>query len=143
MDEFIVVERVPTIHEYKKLRDAIGWRNTDNEATEVGLRNSLFAVCVLYRDEVIGCGRVIGDGGLYFYLQDIIVLPEFQKRGIGNRIMGAVMSYLKSHAHTNSSIGLMAAKGVSKFYEQYGFVERAPDKPGMNRIWGKQIHQDG
>ena len=113
----------------------------DDEATEVGLRNSLFSVCVLYREEVIWCGRVVGDGGLYFYLQDIIVLPEFQGRGIGKRIMDAVMNYLKSYAHPNAFIGLMAAKGVSKFYEKYRFVERAPDKPGMVRMWGKEIHQ--
>ena len=131
MDEYTLVERTPTINEYKKLCDAIGWKPVSNEATEIGLRNSLFSVCVLYRKDVIGCGRVVGDGGLYFYLQDIIVLPEFQGRGIGKRIMNAVMNYLKSHADFNAFIGLMAAKGASTFYEKYGFVERASDKPGM------------
>ena len=137
LDEYVLVERSPTVKEYQRLREAVGWGNMDFEATEVGLRNSLYSVCAMYKDEVIGCGRVVGDGGLYFYIQDIIVLPKFQRQGIGKRIMDAVMSYLSSHARPNAFIGLMAAKGVFKFYEKYKFVERPSDRPGMFRIWEK------
>ena len=136
-EEYILVERSPTVEEYQRLREAVGWGSVDVEATEMGLRNALFSVCVIYRDKVIGCGRVVGDGGIYFYIQDIMVLPEFQGNGLGRRIMDGVMSYLSSHAHPNAFIGLMAAKGVSGFYEKYGFAERPPSRPGMFRIWGR------
>ena len=135
MDEYIFVERSPTVEEYKRLRDAVEWWDIDDETTAIGLRNSLFSLCVIYKDEVIGCGRVIGDGGIYFYIQDVIVLPEFQGKGIGERIMDAIMGYLKAHARPGVFVGLMAAKGVSKFYERYGFIERPADAPGMFKIW--------
>jgi GNAT superfamily N-acetyltransferase len=137
MDEYSLVERPPSIGEYKRLRDIVGWGNTDDEATRIGLANALFSVSLIHKGEVIGCGRVVGDGGIYFYIQDIIVLPEFQKRGLGKRIMEAVMDYIASRAHKNAFIGLMAAKGVSKFYEKYGFAERPADRPGMFLIWGE------
>lgn len=137
-EKYILVERSPTVEEYQKLREAVEWWSVDPEATEIGLNNSLFSVCVIFKNEVIGCGRVVGDGGIYFYIQDIIVLPEFQGTGIGKRIMDAIMNYLKEHAHPNAFIGLMAAKGVSKFYEKYGFNERPPDRPGMFKTWEKQ-----
>jgi ribosomal protein S18 acetylase RimI-like enzyme len=89
------------------------------------------------KNKVVGCGRVIGDGGIYFYIQDIIVLPEFQGKGIGRRIMDAVMEYLKAHARDGAFVGLMAAKGVSKFYERYGFKERPSDAPGMFLVMRK------
>ncbi len=136
-EKYILVERSPTVEEYQKLREAVEWENVGPEATEIALNNSLFSVCVIFKNEVIGCGRVIGDGGIYFYIQDIIVLPEFQGKGIGKRIMNAVMNYLKEHALPYAFIGLMAAKGVSKFYEKYGFAERLPDRPGMFKIWEK------
>ena len=136
-DEYVLVERSPTVEEHHGLCQAVGWEHVDAEATETGLRNALFSVCVIHKDKVIGCGRVVGDGGIYFYIQDIIVLPEFQGRGFGRCIMDAVMGYLSSHAHPNAFIGLMAAKGVSRFYEKYGFAERPPGRPGMFRIWGK------
>jgi ribosomal protein S18 acetylase RimI-like enzyme len=103
----------------------------ETEAIEAGLENSLFSVCVISENKVIGCGRVIGDGGIYFYVQDIIVLPEFQGRGIGERIMDVIMEYLRAHAPEGAFIGLMAAKGVHRFYERYGFKKRPSDAPGM------------
>ena len=137
MDDYILVERSPTIEEYQRLREATGWESPDTEAMKTGLSNALYSVCVIYNEEVIGCGRVVGDGGIYFYIQDVIVLPEFQRMGIGQRIMEAVMSYFHSRAHTNAFIGLMAAQGVSQFYKKYGFFERPPDRPGMFQIWGR------
>jgi len=86
MVKYALVERPPTIEEYQSLREIVGWGNTDAKATEIGLGNSLFSVCVIYKNEIIGCGRVVGDGGIYFYIQDIIVLPEFQRKGIGKRM---------------------------------------------------------
>ena len=137
MDEYVLAERPPTVEEYHRLREAVGWESVDVAAMEVGLHNALFSVCAICKDEVIGCGRVVGDGGIYFYIQDIIVLPEFQGRGLGRRIMDAVMSYLSSHAHPKAFIGLMAAKGTDRFYEKYGFAERPPGRPGMFRVWAK------
>ena len=139
MEEYILVERpLTTVEEYLRLREAIGWWYVDFEALKIGLPNSLFSVCVIHNDEVIGCGRVVGDGGMYFYIQDIIVLPEFQGKGIGRRIMDAVMDFITFHAHIGAFVALMAAKGVSKFYEKYGFQERPPDRPGMFRIWERE-----
>ncbi|HEC77397.1 MAG TPA: N-acetyltransferase [Thermoplasmatales archaeon] len=133
--EYQIVERSPTPEEYKKLRQAVRWVKLDDEAIRKGLENSLFSVCAVFQGEIIGCGRVIGDDGIYFYIQDVIVLPEFQGKGVGKCIMNVIIEYLKTHAHNNSFIGLMAAKGVSAFYEKYGFKKRANDAPGMFLMW--------
>jgi ribosomal protein S18 acetylase RimI-like enzyme len=130
-NEYVLVERVPTASEYHKLRIAVGWECMDLESTEMGLRNSLFSVCVFHKREVIGYGRVIGDGAIFFYIQDIMVLPEHQRKGVGRMIMRAIMNFLDAHARQYTFVGLMAAKGASKFYEKFGFAERAPDRPGM------------
>lgn len=88
--------------------------------------------------KVIGCGRVVGDGGIYFYVQDVMILPAYQKQGLGRRIMDAIMAYISAHARSNSFIGLMAADGVAPFYYRYGFGERPPNRPGMFRMWKAQ-----
>jgi ribosomal protein S18 acetylase RimI-like enzyme len=134
---YVLMERNPTLEEYQRLRRAVGWQDVGTEAIETGLQNSLFSVCVVLKNEVVGCGRVIGDKGIYFYVQDIIVLPEFQGKGIGSRIMDAIMEYLEAHARDGAFIGLMAANGVSKFYERYGFKERPSNAPGMFRVHRK------
>jgi GNAT superfamily N-acetyltransferase len=137
MDEYILVERLATLEEYLRLREAVGWICQDIKATKIGLHNSLFSVCMIYKDEVIAYGRVVGDGGIYFYIQDVIVLPKFQGKGIGKQIMNAIMNYLEKNHHPNAFIGLMAAKGVTGFYEKFDFKKRPDDSPGMWKMWEK------
>lgn len=132
--EIELVEREATAEEYEALRGAVGWNEIGVDGLRTGLANSLYSV-VLERDGVaIGCGRVVGDGGIYFYLQDVIVLPEFQGNGLGARIMDALTAYLDRAAGPGAFIGLMAADGVERFYERYGFERRPADRPGMSRI---------
>lgn len=130
-DKIKLIERSPTTEEYRKLREAVEWWNMDIDATEAGLSNSLFSVCMESENRIIGCGRVIGDGGIYYYIQDILVLPEFQRQGIGECIMNALMGYINEHAHTKAFVGLIAAKDKSGFYKQFGFKERPLNGPGM------------
>jgi len=132
-DEYQVIERVPTVEEYLALREAVGWGRLDRQIVARGLSHALFTVCALHETNVIGCGRVIGDGGLYFYLQDIIVLPAFQRQGLGKRMMQPLLQFLEEHALPGSFVGLMAAKGVADFYTQFGFAVRPPERPGMFR----------
>ncbi|HNQ24050.1 MAG TPA: GNAT family N-acetyltransferase [Phycisphaerae bacterium] len=134
-EDFRLVERVPTGEEYRALRRAVGWGDVDVAGVARGLAGSLYAVCVECEGSIVGCGRIVGDGGVYFYLQDVVVLPAFQGRGLGARIMGALMGYLDAHAGPGAFVGLMAASGVASFYEKYGFTERPADRPGMFRLW--------
>lgn len=131
----MLVERVPGLEDYQRLRKAVGWYVVADDATAAGLKNSLYSVCVLSHDRVIGCGRIVGDAGIYYYIQDIIVLPEFHGKGIGRMIMDAVMGHLKKNASPNAFIGLMAAKDVAGFYTKYGFAPRPEDRPGMFLVW--------
>ena len=133
--EYTLIERAPSVHEYQRLRDAVNWGNVNPQATQAGLDHALYSICLLRGEEVVGCGRVIGDGGIYFYVQDIIVLPDHQGQGLGRRIMDAVMRFLEASAPPNAFVALMAAKGISRFYQRYGFGERPADAPGMYRIW--------
>lgn len=123
--------RIPTVEEYQQLRRTTGWSTLADEVVETALSNSLFSVCVLHKGTIIGTGRVIGDGGAYFYIQDVIVLPAYQKMGVGLLIMEAVEDWLKKQAPPNAFIGLMAAAGVKRFYKKFGYQVREAEKPGM------------
>lgn len=93
----------------------------------------MFSICAFLNSKIVGYGRIIGDKGIYYYIQDVIVLPRYQRRGIGKKIMKALMGFLKKHADKTAFIGLMVARGYSQFYELYGFIRRPDDSPGMFR----------
>ncbi|MGH9074066.1 MAG: GNAT family N-acetyltransferase [Acidimicrobiales bacterium] len=42
-------------------------------------------------------GRLLGDGGWYFHVLDMAVLPEHQRRGLGNTILGALLGKIRDH----------------------------------------------
>lgn len=80
----------------------------------------------------IGIGRVIGDGGCFFEVVDIAVLPAHQKKGVGDLIMRALMGYIHENAPPTAYVSLMADHGTPKFYERYGFQPSVlPKKAGM------------
>ena len=129
-----IEHRLPTVSEYQKIRDCVGWWKTDDKATEAGLKNSLFSVVATEEKRVVGLARIVGDGGLYFYIQDLVIHPEFQKKGLGRRLMGELMSYISKNAKPGAFVGLMAAKGLETYYESFRFIARNKDAPGMYQV---------
>ena len=132
MSDYHLTKRVPSVEDYNRVRVAAGLSEKDDEAARVGLANTIFSVCVENRGEVVGIGRVIGDGGLFFEVVDIAVAPEHQKRGLGRTIMDALMSWLTVNAPPTDFISLIADEGLPGFYERYGFRVRPPEAPGMS-----------
>ena len=128
-----VVERLPTVEEYTRLRDELGYPRRTEQATATGLEGSLYSVCAEQDGACIGCGRITGDGGMYYVVQDMMVRPARQRQGIGTAIMEALMRYLEAHAAPASFVSLIAGPGLAPFYERYGFKVRTPDEPGMSR----------
>ncbi len=65
----------------------------------------------------------MGDGVLYWYLQEIIVLPAFQSRGIGTDIVKRLLQHIVevTPPGTFTSVGLTAVEGKQCFYERFGF----------------------
>ncbi|VFQ45400.1 GNAT family N-acetyltransferase [Desulfoluna butyratoxydans] len=129
-----IKHRLPSIEEYQKLRDLVGWWETDLIATEIALNNSLFSVVAMEGETVIGIGRIAGDGGLYFYIQDVIVQPNCQSKGIGKAMMKELMTWVRQTAKPGSYIALMSAPGLEAYYEAFGFKMRKSDAPGMFQV---------
>ena len=132
-----IVEKLPSPEEYIQLRQLAGWGTHERDVVAQCLPGSLYCVCAVADNEIIGMARVIGDGGIAFYIQDVIIKPEYQRQGIGTKLMNKVMEYIDVHAHNNSVIGLMAAKGKEPFYQHYVFSVRPDDNlgSGMTMFW--------
>ena len=126
MENFEIVEKAPHVDDYLKIREKVGLRFIDKNLAKQGLRHSLFAVSVYNGEELVAMGRVVGDMGIAFYLQDVIVLGEYQNKGLGTKIVKRLEKYVEGFRIENTEIflGLMATKGKEEFYETLGFYER-------------------
>ena len=81
--EIVKLENV--LHLYQ----AVGWTNYTNqpEMLEQALSHSLAIYVALDGDAVVGLIRLIGDGFSSVFVQDLIVLPTYQRQGIGSNLM--------------------------------------------------------
>lgn len=134
MLDFNLVERKPTADEYIKLRESVGWKILSKECIQNGLENSLYTLCAESKGQLIGMVRVAGDGYLCFYIQDVIVDPAYQRKGIGKAMLHNVMGYLEHTAASGAFIGLMSAKGKEAFYESFGFWKRPDENFGCGMM---------
>lgn len=122
---------IPAIATYQQLRIAAGLSAKTAEAAAKGLPNSLFAVQVLLGDDVVGMGRIIGDGGCFYQVVDIAVLPAHQGKGLGKLIMREIMRYIDSEVPPSAYVSLIADGQAQDLYAQFGFRHTAPASAGM------------
>ena len=103
---------------------------TTSGATK-GLGSELFSVLLRHddSDEIVGMGRVVGDGGTVFHICDMAVDQNWQGNGGGTMIMDSLMGYITREASNKSYINLMA--DVDGFYEKWGFKPTIPNSRGM------------
>ena len=115
-------ENALTYEDYIRLRESVNWLNFSKEQAERGLANSLYDVVAIEGGNIIGMGRMVGDG-LYNLIVDVVVCPEYQKRGIGTGLMKRLTKYAKECTPPGgrTSLQLIAEKGKEPFYEKMGF----------------------
>ncbi len=82
--------------------------------------------------------RLIGDGGMSFYIKDFAVIPAAQSQGAGSLLMEAMETYIRQNIGQGwaVSLELISTKGAVSFYRKHGFEERpcAWDGPGMFKM---------
>ena len=126
-----LVPRFPDVSDYRRIRVVAGLEDRTPEAAKLGLRGTWFGVSVLHGKDTIGMGRIIGDGGCFFQIVDIAVLPEHQRKGLGKRIMQALTAHLKNNAPPSAYVSLIADGEAHRLYAQFGFELTAPESVGM------------
>ena len=98
------------------------YRPFSEEQTIRALENSLYNIIAVDDKDVVGMGRLIGDG-LYFTVVDIVVAPEYQGKGIGSELIKRILNYADNQTPPGgrASVQLISEKGKESFYEKAGF----------------------
>ena len=121
--EISLVDNILQAEDFVRLRIETGFAEVPVEHARKALQNGLINVSAIYNGELVGMGRLVGDGAMYWYLQEIIILPKFQRKGIGTMIVNHLVDYAKANSVTGkfTTLGGVSAKGKEPFYEKMGF----------------------
>ena len=85
------------INDVLHLYQAVGWTNYTHQPQmlEQALSHSLAIYLALDGDAVVGLVRLVGDGFSSVFVQDLIVLPSYQRQGIGSALMKEALGDFK------------------------------------------------
>lgn len=89
------------IREYKPYNEAeilglyesVGWTAYTNqpEVLRKGFENSMLTLAAYEGEQLLGLIRTVGDGETVVFVQDILVFPEHQRKGIGSALLQAIL----------------------------------------------------
>ncbi|WP_348917997.1 GNAT family N-acetyltransferase [Adonisia turfae] len=96
---------------------AVGWGERLSAQVRLSFERSSFKRFAYISDELVGVGRTVDDGYYYGWIVDLAVLPEYQRNGIGSKILSELENDLKPFLTTM----LTAVPGKNSFYEKLGW----------------------
>ena len=126
----------PTTDDYLELRRHGGLSPKTPEQAAAAIAGSWAACRIVHGAEArsVAMGRIIGDGGWYFHVVDMAVLPEHQRRGLGGAVLSYLLEQIRLRAPSGAYVSLLADAPGRPLYARRGFVETAPGSVGMALI---------
>ena len=117
----ITKERSVSIDDVLHLYQAVGWTNYTNQPQMLSqsLTHSLAVYLARDGEKIVGLVRLIGDGFSSVFVQDLLVLPSYQRQGIGSTLMKQALSDYKDAYQVQ-----LATEETEKtlgFYRSLGF----------------------
>lgn len=108
--------------EVLSLYRSVGWSAyySQPEVLRRGFKNSLCVLGAYQGEKLVGLIRAVGDGYTVILIQDVLVMPEFQRQGIGTMLVGAIKARY-SHVRQMHLMTDDTPKTVS-FYRSAGFL---------------------
>ena len=123
---------------FLELYKSVGWEPPCIEQVKTALENTI-ATFTAYDDNApVGMVRLIGDGGMSFYVKDFAVIPAYQAKGVGTMLMECLEKYIRENKVPDwaVSLELISSQEAVSFYQKKGFEERPNDwdGPGMFKM---------
>lgn len=132
MNSIYYAEQIPDIESFVTLYNSTGWNingEKNKEQLSKAINNSWYFISAYFDDKLVGTGRIISDGSLHAFITEMIVSPDFHRKGIGKEILSRLV--YKALNHGINDIQLFCAQGKEEFYLKNGFEKRMGDAPGM------------
>ena len=126
------VDEVASAEQHGALSVAVGWHDAFRwEVMPASLAGSVCGVVVYDEGDLpVAMGRVVGDGAFYFYVQDVVVHPDHQGRGLGRAVLHRLRDQVLARSGGDCFLGLFATPEAQQLYASEGFRTEA-----MTGMW--------
>ena len=114
---------IPAMTDLVALYSSVGWTNYTNNPTmlEEAVEASLWQLAVFDEEALVAYIRLVGDGHSVLLVQDLLVRPDYQRQGIGKKLLEEAFETFP-HVYQRLLVTERSEKNLS-FYQSLGFVE--------------------
>ncbi|MFW5793943.1 MAG: GNAT family N-acetyltransferase [Bacillota bacterium] len=113
-----------------KLYASVNWKSYLDKPKNLAklIKNSLYSISAWDKNELIGFIRIVGDGLSIIYVQDLLVEPKYQRKGIGKTLLTKVFD---KFSHVRQTVLITDSKDKSNsFYQALGM--KSADDMGIS-----------
>ena len=116
-------KEIPAMTDLLALYSSVGWTNYTNNPTmlEEAVKASLWQLAVYDKEELVAYIRLVGDGHSVLLVQDLLVRPDYQRQGIGTKLLEEALATFP-HVYQRLLVTERSEKNLA-FYQSLGFVE--------------------
>ncbi|MCD8143893.1 MAG: GNAT family N-acetyltransferase [Oscillospiraceae bacterium] len=110
-------------NEIIQLYSSVGWTayTDDPQTLRQGFQNSLLVLAAYENDDLLGIIRVVGDDFTIIFVQDILVFPEKQRKGVGTALLKAILEHYANVRQIE--LATDDTPQTVAFYKALGFTE--------------------
>ena len=133
---YTLVPTNPAVEDYLRLRLESGLTPKTRRQAEASVLGAWAAVHAVETatGATVGMARLISDGGWYFHVIDVAVLPPHQRRGIADAMLTHLLGLVRATAEPGAYVSLMADAPGRRLYARHGFTDSAPESVGMVQV---------
>ena len=119
--------------DFINIRRNVGWNDIPYQLVEKAINNSMINISVFYKKQCIGIGRIVGDNVLKGMLTDIMVLKEYQGKGVGKLILTSLINKLNNMIKEGECFQLEASPTANnrEFYIKCGMKYKPENQDGV------------
>lgn len=116
-------QEIPAMEDLLALYSSVGWTNYTNNPSmlEEAVKVSLWQLSVYDKEELVAYIRLVGDGHSVIFVQDLLVRPDYQRQGIGKKLLEKALETFP-HVYQRLLVTERSEKNLA-FYQSLGFVE--------------------
>ncbi len=130
-----------SVEDYQSLHIEQGWKYIRNDLVKEALKNSMFKISAQENGKTIGIARIISDGATKGLLSDVIVLPEYQGKGIGTQMVKTLMDKVQEFVNNGRDeflVELLPTTDKESFYINCGFKHKPENMAGVYKWFKNQ-----
>ncbi len=120
-------------NDFITIRKDLNWNNISPNLVKRAIKGSMINISIFDNKKCVGVGRIVGDWALKGMLTDIMVLKEYQNKGVGKLIVTSLIKELEDMVSDGECFQLEASPTANNrdFYIKCGLKYKPENQDGV------------